>query len=229
MNTAEGAGRTIDEAVAAALIKMGAARDEVEVEIIQEPRPALLGLGGREARVRITKRRIASDECRDFTTAVLERMGYDVDVEARDTGEGIVIGLEGEAIAGLIGRYGRVLDALEFLVAAHQARRSGARVPLTVDAAGYRARRQKALIEIAESAAARAVVEGRAVPLEPMEPRDRRTIHLALAGSEEVTTASEGEYESRHVVIIPRPERVAQQGQSNGPPQEGSSEMPGRG
>ncbi len=204
MNAAEGAGRTVEEAIGRALKEMELQRSEVDVEILQEPRPALLGLGGREAKVRVTRRRTSADESRDFTATVLGMMGYATVVNSLENDEGVAVTLEGGDLGGLIGRRGHTLDSLEFLVALHLIRRFGRRVPVALDAAGYRARREKALLEMARQAADRVVSERKPVSLEPMEPRDRRTIHMALADDPRVTTASEGEDEARHIVVVPR-------------------------
>lgn len=212
MNTAEGVGRTVDEATERALKELGLQRSEVDVEVLQEPKPALLGLGGREARVRATRLRTAADEARDFATAVLGMMGYATGVEARETEEGVAATLEGGDLGGLIGRQGHTLDSLEFLVALHLIHRFGRRIPVVLDAAGYRARREKALLEMAHQAADRVIADGQPVPLEPMEPRDRRTIHMALADDPHVTTASEGEDEGRHIVVTPRSDAVPGRG-----------------
>jgi len=204
MNTAEGTGRTIEEAVERALNELGLARSDVDVEVLQEPKPALLGFGGRAARVRLTSRPTANDLCQEFATTVLGLMGYTGAVLATDTGEATTVTLEGGDLGGLIGRHGRTLDSFEFLMALHVTRRLGRRVPVVLDAAGYRARREKSLLDMARQAADRAVADGKGVALEPMEPRDRRTVHLALAEDARVSTTSDGEDESRHVVVIPR-------------------------
>ncbi len=229
MNTAEAAGRTVDDAIERALKELELPRSEVDIEILQEPRPALLGLGGREARVRVTRRRTALDESRDFAAAVLGMMGYATRVDALETDEGVALTLEGGDLGGLIGRRGHTLDSLEFLVALHLIRRFGHRVPVVLDAAGYRARREKALLEMARQAAWRVIADGQPVPLEPMQPRDRRTIHMALADDPHVTTASEGEDEGRHVVVIPRTEGTSERSASDesldGASSEASPEM----
>ncbi len=204
MNTAEGAGRTIEEAIERALKDIELQRSEVDVEVLQEPRPALLGLGGREARVRVARRRTAADESRDFIDTILGMMSCATGVDAQETDDGVSVTLEGGDLSGLIGRRGHTLDSLEFLTALHLIRRFGHRVPLVLDAAGYRARREKALLAMARQAAERVIADGHPVPLEPMEPRDRRTIHMALAEDPHVTTASEGEGEGRHIVIVLR-------------------------
>lgn len=204
MSGVEGSGRTIEEAVENALRQMGVRREAVDVEILQEPRPALLGFGGREARVRITSKPDAADAAKAFAAGALELMGYQVTPSVVQTPDGMAVDLQGRDLGRLIGRHGRTLDALEVLLALHLHQHTGHRVQVTVDAAGYKARREKALIEQARRAAARAAAGGAPVTLDPMEPRDRRVVHLALRDDPGVSTLSEGEGADRHVVIVPR-------------------------
>lgn len=204
MTSAEASGRTIDEAVERALREVGASRQEVEVEILQEPRPALLGFGGREARVRVALRPALGHEALAFAAEVLKLMGCAANVHMEETEEGIALNIHGSVAAGLVGRRGKTLDAIEMLVTLHLQRRRGQRAQVTVDAAGYRARRERALVAEARQAADRAAHLGTPVAMEPMEPRDRRTVHLALREDARVRTVSEGEDEERHVVVIPR-------------------------
>lgn len=204
MTEAEGTGRTIDDAIEHALQLLGAAREDVTIEVLQEPRPALLGFGGREARVRVTPRRGAADLAKDFSEAALRLMGYAAEAHTEDTPEGVSVTLGGSEVGRLVDRHGRTLDALELLLAVHLHRETGRRTQVVVDAEGYRARREKSLVEQAALAAERAVAARTAVALDPMEPRDRRTVHLALRDDERVSTSSEGEGEHRHVVVAPR-------------------------
>ncbi len=204
MRATEASGRSVDEAISRALGEIGAAREDVEVEILQEPKPALLGLGGREARVRVTRREAAGAIAWQISSEILGLMGYNATAEAQETTEGVVLTLDGQDLGGLIGRHGQTLDALEFLVGLRLARRLGHRVHVIIDAEGYRARREKALQKIASEAADRAVRERRPVFLEPTDPRDRRTVHLALQHDPRVTTSSIGEDDDRRVVVHPR-------------------------
>jgi spoIIIJ-associated protein len=204
MNQTEATGRTIEEATTAALGLIGATREEADVEVLQEPKPAILGFGGREARVRVTRQASYGTLARDVTTQMLGLMGYSVTAELSDEGpDGASIVLSGQDLSGLIGRHGRTLDALEFLVGMHVFRRRGSRVGLVIDAGGYRARREKALVEMAHQAAERATQESRPIALEPMEAKERRVVHLALRDDPRVATASEGEEGSRFVVVAP--------------------------
>lgn len=204
MNQTEATGRTIDEATTAALGLIGATREEVDVEILQEPKPAILGFGGREARVRVTRQASYGMLAREVTTQVLGLMGFPVIAELSDEGpDGASIVLSGQDLSGLIGRHGHTLDALEFLVGMHVFRRRGSRIGLVIDAGGYRARREKALVEMAHQASERATQESRQIALEPMGAKERRVVHVALRDDQRVATASQGEEGSRFVVVTP--------------------------
>lgn len=209
MNGVEASGRTLEEAIQRALEELGAARDEVEVEVLQDPRPALLGFGGREARVRVVRRPSPAALAAAFVTQVFELMGHHVEVDVAGGDEALSLTLGGAPARTLVGRGGDMLDAIEVLTALHLQRRLGRRVQVEVDAAGYRAQQEKTLADAAREAADRAVREGAAVSLDPMEPKQRRIVHLALRDDPRVRTASEGEDEHRHVVVIPREDAPA--------------------
>jgi spoIIIJ-associated protein len=106
----------------------------------------------------------------------------------------------------IIGRRGQTLDALEHLVNRIVLRdEADAGVRIALDVEGYRERRQESLEQLARRLAAKARETGRAVTLNPMSPRDRRIVHLALESDPGVSTASEGEGHYRRLVIAPRP------------------------
>ena len=120
-----------------------------------------------------------------------------------DEGE-LILDLTGDDLAILIGRHGKTLDALQFLVSSATSRTMGFRYPVVVDVEGYKGRQREKLENIAANAADRAADENRSVKLRPMTPYERRIIHMALADDPRVTTASEGEGSARRVVVIPQ-------------------------
>lgn len=204
MTAVEASGRTVGDAVEKALAQLGVARSEVEIEVLQEPKMALLGFGGREARVRLTVRPGAADALAALTAEIAQLMGIATTVKVEEAGEGLTAGLENPNLSGLVGRDGRALDALELIAGLHLQRRVGRKVPVSVDAMGYRARRERAVQEAALEAAERAAREGTPVALDPMSARDRRSAHLTLKDDARVTTSSLGEADARHVVVLPR-------------------------
>ncbi|MBN1608138.1 MAG: KH domain-containing protein [Polyangiaceae bacterium] len=115
----------------------------------------------------------------------------------------IVIELSGRDSARIIGKRGQVLSALQFLTHRIVNRAGLERRHVLVDAEGYRMRRESSLASMARKLGKQAVDQGKIITFEPMNPRDRRVVHLALAKFEGVITKSDGEGDERRVQIIP--------------------------
>lgn len=115
----------------------------------------------------------------------------------------LILDITGDDLAVLIGRHGKTLDALQFLVSAITVRTIGFRYPIVVDVEGYKSRQRKKLESIARSSANKAAAQHRNVKLRPMTPYERRIVHIALRDDTRVETVSEGEGSARHVVIVP--------------------------
>jgi spoIIIJ-associated protein len=207
-------GRSVEEAIAAALERACLTRDEAEIHVIDEGSRGVFGLGGREARVRVVSRSAArEDEPADaetvaaaikITRGLLERMGFEAKITAHATERGLHLDLRGEGLAALIGRHGQGIDALETVVSLMLRRATGVRAHVEVDVGDYRARRRRQVVEIAHRAARDAESKGRAVHMPAMDARDRRTVHTVLSDDSRVMTRSEGEGRARHVVVEPR-------------------------
>ena len=126
-----------------------------------------------------------------------------IDEYEGDEGE-LILDISGDDMAVLIGRHGKTLDALQFVVSMITVRTIGFRYPVVVDVEGYKNRRRQKLESIAHSSANRAASQHRKVGLRPMTPYERRIIHIALRDDDRVETVSEGEGSARHVVVVPR-------------------------
>lgn len=114
---------------------------------------------------------------------------------------GISFTLEGEGAGALIGRRGDTLDALQYLTSMVANRGDKDYVRLTIDTCGYRAKRRKALQELAQRISKSVLRTGRSVALEPMNPYERRIIHSAVTEIEGVSSHSAGEEPNRKVII----------------------------
>lgn len=125
-----------------------------------------------------------------------------IDEYEGDDGE-LILDITGDDLAVLIGRHGKTLDALQFVVSAITVRSIGYRYPVVVDVEGYKNRQRQKLESIARSSANKAANQHRSVKLRPMTPYERRIVHIALRDDSRVETASEGEGSARHVVVLP--------------------------
>lgn len=126
-----------------------------------------------------------------------------IDEYEGDEGE-LILDITGDDLAVLIGRHGKTLDSLQFLVSAVTVRKMGFRYPVVVDVEGYKSRQRQKLESIARSAANRAAGQNRGIKLRPMTPYERRIVHITLRDDDRVETASEGEGSARHVVVVPQ-------------------------
>jgi spoIIIJ-associated protein len=144
----------------------------------------------------------------EFVAEVVKEMEMDCRVRLlrpKDDDENPEINIEiaGPDAGRIIGKKGQVLMALQFIT--HRiVNRSGLdKRHVLVDAEGYRTRRDSSLASMAKRLGKQAVELGKIITFEPMNPRDRRVVHLALAKFEGVVTKSDGEGASRRVQIIP--------------------------
>jgi spoIIIJ-associated protein len=244
------AATTVDEAIKQALEQLAAQEDDVVIEVLATPRAGVLGLGARQARVRVTRRtsnvatsgvqspppappadsrpsesdaseapdsegpqhaqRQAVDlehlaqEAREVLIRVLELMDERAEV-VRTNGdpESVELEIKGDGSGILIGRHGQTLDALEYLVNRIVARRIRDAAPVVLETESYRARRRQQLHRMALSMGERAKRDHRPMTLDPMPPRDRRVVHLALKDDPMLTTRSSGEGFLRSIEIVP--------------------------
>ncbi len=146
----------------------------------------------------------------EFLQELTKLMGVEVSVHVSTDEEGNVrVNMEGDSQGILIGRRGETLDALQYLTSLKVNKGKSEYTRVTLDTEGYRARREEALVRLANRMANRAVKTGRRVSIEPMNPYERRILHSALQGNPDVTTHSEGEEPNRHVVItVNKPQRA---------------------
>jgi len=151
-----------------------------------------------------------AEQAMKFVGDVLDQMGMDCRVRLRrpspDNTENppeIVVEITGRDSGRIIGKKGLVLGAIQFLTHRAINRPQLERRHVLVDADGYRLRREASLATMAKRLGKQAVDEGKIITFEPMNPRDRRVVHLALAKFEGLITKSDGEGDSRRVQIIP--------------------------
>jgi spoIIIJ-associated protein len=149
-----------------------------------------------------------AEKARDFVEDMLVKMGMDVvadllEPEPDDPAGEIRIEIEGRDSGRIIGKKGQVLAAIQHVVNRVVNRPGLDRAHVVVDAEGYRQRREDTLATMAQRLGKKALEEGKIITFEPMSPRDRRIVHLALAKFPGVVTKSDGEGEGRRVQIIP--------------------------
>ena len=224
---------SVDEAIDKGLEELGLSEDQVDVEVLDEGGGGLLGIGARQARVRLTVRGSAVKPRREkrepaaplsqqdaenmvaITKATIQELLHHMDIRAEvhaemgapDDEDGpapVLANITGGDLSILIGRQAETLNALQLITRLIVGKEVGNIAHVVIDVEGYRKRREDALRQLAEKMAQQAISTGRRQSLEPMSPAERRVIHMTLRDSAGVTTESVGEEPRRKVVIVPR-------------------------
>jgi spoIIIJ-associated protein len=205
MKSAEGRGRTLDEAVDAALIELGESRRNVDIKVLNE--------GPEETLVEVTVvDQVAAaaaaapadgkaELARTLVEGLLKHMGIRAQVTSRLGSEPMTLDISGRDLGALIGWRGETLRALQSVTNVMVGRHLAEGERIIVDVERYRQRREHTVREIALRAARQVKMTGDAITLDAMQPFERRAIHLVLEGDPEVTSSSIGVEPERRVVV----------------------------
>ena len=212
--------------------RLNAHRNEIRVDIVNEGRQGILGLGSEEALIRVIKLSAVPDpeeslgeingnvagidDVAEVAEDVLQMLLDLMDVEgtivpvSHQTTNGeeqikppLAFDVEGEDLGILIGRRGQTLAALQYIVRLIINHKMEFWTPVVIDVEGYKLRRSEALQALAVRMAEQVRIKRVPFTLEPMPAYERRIIHLALADHPDVTTESIGDGDARKVVILP--------------------------
>ncbi len=205
MDSVEKIAKTAEEAIAEALKALNAARDEVDVEILEPgAKGGLFGIGSKPAKVRVTRKFEPVAAVRNFLKEVTLAMNLSVNIEINQKDKHLYINLVGENMGVLIGKRGQTLDSLQYLTNLVVNRCGVPEISVVLDTENYRKRRRETLEALANSLARKAKTTHKTVVLEPMSRFERHIIHTALQHDRHVKTYSEGNEPYRNVVISPK-------------------------
>ena len=211
MKVIEVEGRTVDDATKKAIAELGITdSSKINIEVIDEGKSGIFGFGvSRPAKIRLfynIDTKDIADTIRDVIDNVFKRMELDCRIADVKEGESkVYIELESKNSSGLvIGRKGKTLEALQFMVNLIVNHRTGSDKKIILDIESYRAKRERALRKMSKDIAFKVIKSGKPWTLEPMNPFERRLIHLTLQNDTRVTTKSEGQGIYRKVTIMPK-------------------------
>jgi spoIIIJ-associated protein len=227
METYEFEGKNTEEAIQNAARELNLPVEELNIDVIEPGSAGIFGLvGGRKAKIKVTLKtpseleeeeeeqvpRETREEPQEgdgnLAKRTLEEILALIPVEATiavTRGEGrINLRIEGDRSGLLIGRKGKTLDALQFLVNKIVSKALDKKIDVVIDSENYRRRREDSLTQMALKMGDKAKKIKKPVTTNPMNPHDRRLVHLALKDDENLETRSRGEGLLKRVVIIPK-------------------------
>ena len=216
MKYVEFTGKTVDEAVENGLQSLGITKENADIRVLEEGKKKLFG--SIKARVEIASlveevsqtQTVAEKPAQTdgertvaFLEGLFELLNITACTELVSEGEKVEINVTASNTKDVIGKRGETLDAIQTLAGAVANTGRDKYKRVVVDCENYRENREETLNKLADNLAQKALRLGKKIKLEPMNPYERRIIHSALSGREDVKTESEGKEPNRYIVVVP--------------------------
>ena len=229
-------GKTKEEAIKKASDKLGLSEDQLDFEVLSYGSTGIFGLVGvKKAKIRVRvpasyepeSSSVETPESPENTEEVttiaknaLEKMVAfiveDATVTVEDTTDLVKFKVEGSNSALLIGKHGRTLDALQYIVQKIVQKEKRTKKRIVVDVEGYRERRKASLTQLALRLGEKVKRSGKPATISPMNAYDRRIVHVALKDESKVRTQSMGSGALRKLVIYPQKKQRQQRARRAG-------------
>jgi spoIIIJ-associated protein len=215
-------GKTVSEAIISACADLGVTRNEIEVQVLEEGSKGVLGIGGKEARVRITVTRSDVSEKGLRAKKALEKiLGYIVSshsITLKETADKIKLDVKIDDDKGLlIGRKGEMIKALEYISGKIAGRfcEDGREKRVLIDIDDYKRRREESISRMVKDTVKKARKIGRPITLEPMSAFERRITYITLKKESGITYETKGSGEEKRIVISPQRHNSPRNRESN--------------
>jgi spoIIIJ-associated protein len=225
-------GKNTEEAINAACRYFDTTADKLTIQVLSTGSTGIFGLvGSKKAKIRATLKKEEPTALREEEPAAarsstqkiheetlefkeaketLERMLSLLGIEARVVGQqeedNVNLTVEGEGTGILIGKKGNTLDAIQYIVNKVVTKNSSKKIKVHIDTGNYRQRHNQSLVDLALRLGEKAKKTGKPITISPMNPADRRVVHIALQNDRALKTKSKGEGLLKKIVILPQRE-----------------------
>lgn len=208
MQTLDFEEKSVEDAIALACQELKLPRERLEIEVLSKGSSGIFGIvGAKKAKIRVTVSVLpltaAAERAKEILAEMLRHIDLPTVIECEGRDDYIYLNVISNGSGLLIGKRGKTLNALQYLVAKVLHKELGETVSVVVDTENYRSKREVSLTELAQQLSDKVKKSHRPLTTGPMNAQDRRIIHLALKEDEEVRTKSKGEGNLRRVVIYP--------------------------
>ena len=203
MKAIEIIGKTVDEAINKAIEQLNVTKDMIDVEVLEVGSKGLFNLFGvKPAKVKVLVKDSYKDKAEQFLKSILANMNISAEIHISEDKDSLNINISGDDMGTIIGYRGETLDAIQYLLSLVVNKNHDVSYKRVVlDTENYRKKREETLKRVADKTAYKVIKSRRAYKLEPMNPYERRIIHAALQGNNQICTYSEGEDPFRRIVV----------------------------
>jgi len=145
----------------------------------------------------------SAQEIQAFCQRLMSGMNLDLSAECCEADGLITIDLKGPDRPVLLSNGAMILNSIEYLLNNAFPGNRHESPGIVLDSDKYRQHRELELRLLARMGSEKVISSRKPLSLQPMVPRERRIVHLALADIEGVGSQSEGEGENRSITIFP--------------------------
>ncbi len=198
-------GRTEKDAIKKASEDLGVDSSQLKIEVISEK--SKFFSFGNLIKIRVyleEEENNLSSRAEEFIKGLFRIIGTDIDTRSIEEDNRIYIEIMTESAGLIIGKRGKTLEALQMLVniVANKGEEKWKKIVLDIE--NYRDKRENTLRELALKVAKKVKKTGKAQYLEPMNPFERRVIHMTLQDDPHIDTKSEGSGNLKKVKVFLR-------------------------
>lgn len=183
--------------------------DEIEIELVEKGSTGFLGLGNKTPSLfyihSIDGKTPLESVIKGSLSTILHKMGYRAGVkkiEKLDDGK-TYVEMTSQHAGYIIGKRGKTLESLQFALNLCVERFLGEQPKILLDIENYRSRREKQVENMARKNGEAVKKSGRSRLLPPLNPYERRLVHMALQEIEGIETESQGDGLHKRVKIFP--------------------------
>jgi spoIIIJ-associated protein len=220
-------GKTVTDATIEACKELGVARDNLEFEVIQEEKSGVLGIGSRNAIIKIiniqanNSKQVRTDNASNLEKvelvdtdgkqilAIFKKLvdhfvgEAEIGVEISD--RNILLKLNSEADLGfMIGKKGEMIKNLEFLLSRISSKQNGQSIYVSIDINSYREKREEKLQERVRTLVEKVISINRPLSLNPMNSYERRICYLIIEENDQVTYKTKEYGNLKKITIFPK-------------------------
>lgn len=195
-------GRTERDAIKKAAEDLNVDTDKLEIEVITEK--SRFFSFGNTVKIRVYLNDLedtVSKRIESFLSGLFAKIGVDVSVQTMEDDDKLHVEITSESAGIIIGKRGKTLEALQLITNIIVNKDMDKWKKVVLDIENYRDKRENTLTDLAHKVAGKVKKTGRSQYLEPMNPFERRVIHMALQEDPDIFTKSEGSGNLKKVKI----------------------------
>jgi len=213
MQSIETEAKTVQEAIKIACDQLKTTEENLKIEIIQSPANKLFSFfSDKKAKIKASKlnqpttsiNNDSVDKLKDILEKIIKEIDPSAHVKTDTDGDEPVLNIIGDGSGIFIGKKGQTLTALQFILNKIRLNQSSDLPHVTVDSESYRSRHKNTIISLAKRLSEKAKIRKGPVSTNPLNPSDRRIVHMEMKKDLELTTWSKGEGNLKRVIIAPK-------------------------